>query len=91
VVVADSQEIDFGHKLHTGFGVGDPVAQEVAFAKLGVVDIDIQLVKVEGRFEVHRLAEYVQDKNAVIQEDVKDRSEADFVDLLEVVAHMSEL
>jgi hypothetical protein len=91
VVVADTREIDFGHKLHTGLGVGDLVAQEVAFAKLGVVDIDIQLEKVEGSSEAHRLAEYVQDKNAVIQEDVEDTSEAGLVDLLEVVARKSEL
>lgn len=91
MVVADTQETDFGHKCHTGLGVEDPVIQEVASVKLGVVDIDTHLVKVEGRFEVHRLAEYVQDKNAVILEDVEDRSEVDLVDLLEVVARKSEL
>lgn len=50
---------------------------------------DIHLVEVgEGKSEVHRLAEYVQDRNAVIQEDAEDRTEADPVHL---VVHKSEL
>jgi hypothetical protein len=91
VVVADIQETDFGHKLHTGFGVGDPVVQEVASGKLEVVDIDSHLVKVvEGRTEVHRLAEYVQDKYAEIQGDGEDTTEVALVDHLEEVARKSE-
>lgn len=53
------------------------------------MDTDSHLVEVgEGKFEAHRLAEYVQDRNAVIQEDVEDRTEAD---LVHQVAHKSEL
>ena len=92
VVVADTQETDSGHKCHTDLDVVDLVVQEVASEKLVVLDIDIHLVEVgEDRFEVHSLVEYVQDKNAVIQEDVEDRPEADLVDLREEVAHTSEL
>lgn len=91
VVVVDTQEIGFGHKLHIDLEVEGPVVLEAASGKQGVVGTDNHLVEEEeeeGKFEVHRLAEYVQDKNAVIQEDVEDRTEADLVHL---VAHKSEL
>lgn len=92
MVVADTLGTDSGHKLHTDPDVGDPVVQEAASGKLGVLDTGIHLVEVgEDKFEVHTLAECVQDKNAVIQVDVEDRIAADLVDLQEEVGHMSEL